>query len=163
MHGHQIVDLPPHQLFDDLDHLAQAAAQAGQFADDQTIPRSNRLLIYRNAYPIGFASIISIANSISTPAIIPEFPFAIPIPFPSGLSTSISSQTYPLTTPAIFQGCDGLLCPRSGLNTIGPPLNPLLLCPSTHSSPCLNRPLGRPLFQAGQVKSKAVNLTVAPG
>ena len=31
------------------------------------------------------------------------------------------------------------------------------------SSPCLNRPLGRPLFQAGQVKSKAVNLTVAPG
>ena len=37
------------------------------------------------------------------------------------------------------------------------------LAPILLSSPCLNRPLGRPLFQAGQVKSKAVNLTVAPG
>ena len=48
---------------------------------------------YRNAYPIGFASIISIANSISTPAKIPEFAFTIPITFPSGSPTSISSQT----------------------------------------------------------------------
>ena len=43
MHGHRIVDLPPYQLLDDLDHLAQAAAQAGKFADDQTIPRCQRV------------------------------------------------------------------------------------------------------------------------
>ena len=43
MHGHRIVDIPPHQLLDDLDHLALAAAQAGQFADDQTIPRYQRV------------------------------------------------------------------------------------------------------------------------
>jgi hypothetical protein len=33
------VDLSLHQLVNDLDHLAQATAQAGQLADDQTIPR----------------------------------------------------------------------------------------------------------------------------
>ena len=37
------VDLPLHQLLDDLDHLAPAAAQAGQFADDQTVPRCQRV------------------------------------------------------------------------------------------------------------------------
>ena len=35
-------DLPLHQLVDDLDHLAQAAAQAGQLADDQAVPRGQR-------------------------------------------------------------------------------------------------------------------------
>ena len=32
-------DLSLHQLVDELDHLAQAAAQAGQLADDQAVPR----------------------------------------------------------------------------------------------------------------------------
>ena len=36
---------------------------------------------------------------------------------------------------------------------LGIDLDPRLLMPS-HSSPCLNRPFGRPLFQAAQVESK---------
>ena len=32
-------DFPLHQFVDELDHLAQAAAQTGQLADDQAVPR----------------------------------------------------------------------------------------------------------------------------
>ena len=35
-------DLPLHQVVDDLNHLAQAAAQAGQLADDQAVPHDQR-------------------------------------------------------------------------------------------------------------------------